>query len=97
MYPNDRVRAFFIGCYHMLCVCMCVCVSLALLSLVLLMDLRIKLETIICSIMVKDTKLAISHIFLDIRYVDWAELHRNEFKGVIFDNVFLSLCSHLSC
>ncbi|KAK8469378.1 hypothetical protein PHAVU_005G057920 [Phaseolus vulgaris] len=49
---------------------------------------RINLEGIICSTMVilKDPKLAMPHISVpDIRYVDWAELCRKGFKGVVFD------------
>ncbi|XP_027932167.1 uncharacterized protein LOC114187938 isoform X1 [Vigna unguiculata] len=49
---------------------------------------RINLEAILCSTMVifKDPKLAMPHIFVpDIRYVDWAELRRKGFKGVVFD------------
>lgn len=49
---------------------------------------RINLEGILCSTMVilKDPKLAMPHISVpDIRYVDWAELRRKGFKGVVFD------------
>lgn len=49
---------------------------------------RINLEGILCTTMVilKDPKLALPHISVpDIRYVDWAELRRKGFKGVVFD------------
>lgn len=49
---------------------------------------RINLEGILCSTMVilKDPKLALPHISIpDIRYIDWAELRRKGFKGVVFD------------
>ncbi|KAI4308077.1 hypothetical protein L6164_031189 [Bauhinia variegata] len=49
---------------------------------------RINLEGILCSTMVivKDQKLALPHISVpDIRYIDWTELHRKGFKGVVFD------------
>ncbi|XP_027344486.1 uncharacterized protein LOC113856941 isoform X1 [Abrus precatorius] len=49
---------------------------------------RINLEGILCSTMVilKDQKLALPHISVpDIRYIDWAELRRKGFKGVVFD------------
>lgn len=49
---------------------------------------RINLEGILCSTMVilKDPKLALPHISVpDIRYIDWAELRRKGFKGVVFD------------
>lgn len=49
---------------------------------------RINLEGILCSTMVilKNPKLALPHIFVpDIRYIDWAELRRKGFKGVVFD------------
>ncbi|XP_061376336.1 phosphatidylglycerophosphate phosphatase 1, chloroplastic/mitochondrial-like [Gastrolobium bilobum] len=49
---------------------------------------RINLEAILCSTMVilKDPKFALPHISVpDIRYIDWAELRRKGFKGVVFD------------
>ncbi|XP_057758589.1 phosphatidylglycerophosphate phosphatase 1, chloroplastic/mitochondrial [Arachis stenosperma] len=49
---------------------------------------RINLEGILCSAMVivKSPKLALPHIAVpDIRYIDWAELRRKGFKGVVFD------------
>ncbi|KAE9595178.1 hypothetical protein Lal_00009254 [Lupinus albus] len=49
---------------------------------------RINLEGILCSTLeiVIDPKLALPHISVpDIRYIDWAELHRKGFKGVVFD------------
>ncbi|MED6146352.1 Phosphatidylglycerophosphate phosphatase 1, chloroplastic/mitochondrial [Stylosanthes scabra] len=49
---------------------------------------RISLEGILCSTMVilKRPKLALPHIAVpDIRYIDWAELRRKGFKGVVFD------------
>lgn len=49
---------------------------------------RINLEGILSSTMVilKDPKLALPHISVpDIRYIDWAELRRKGFKGVVFD------------
>ncbi|KAI4306026.1 hypothetical protein L6164_029342 [Bauhinia variegata] len=49
---------------------------------------RINLEGILCSTMVivKDPKLALPHVSVpDIRYIDWTELHRKGFKGVVFD------------
>ncbi|CAL0308281.1 unnamed protein product [Lupinus luteus] len=49
---------------------------------------RINLEGILCSTMVilREPKLALPHISVpDIRYIDWAELHRKGFKGVVFD------------
>ena len=49
---------------------------------------RINIEGILCSTMVilKDPKLALPHIAVpDIRYIDWAELRRKGFKGVVFD------------
>ncbi|KAL2322747.1 hypothetical protein Fmac_027126 [Flemingia macrophylla] len=49
---------------------------------------RINLEGILCSTMVilKDPRLALPHISVPgIRYIDWAELRRKGFKGVVFD------------
>ncbi|XP_061374038.1 phosphatidylglycerophosphate phosphatase 1, chloroplastic/mitochondrial-like [Gastrolobium bilobum] len=49
---------------------------------------RINLEGILCSTMVilKDPKLALPHISVpDIRYIDWGELRKKGFKGVVFD------------
>ncbi|OIW05501.1 hypothetical protein TanjilG_27631 [Lupinus angustifolius] len=49
---------------------------------------RINLEGILFSTLeiFSDPKLALPHISVpDIRYIDWAELHRRGFKGVVFD------------
>lgn len=49
---------------------------------------RINLEGIASSvgIMAKDKHLVIPHVAVpDIRYIDWAELKRRGFKGVVFD------------
>lgn len=49
---------------------------------------RINFEAIICTTVVvfKDPKFALPHISVpDIRYIDWAELRRRGFKGVVFD------------
>lgn len=49
---------------------------------------RINVEGITCSIgiLYKDKHLAIPHVFVqDIRYIDWAELKKRGFEGVIFD------------
>ncbi|XP_028760283.1 uncharacterized protein LOC114718997 [Neltuma alba] len=48
---------------------------------------RINLEAI-CStfLFVKDPKLALPHVSVpDLRYIDWGELRRRGFKGVVFD------------
>lgn len=37
-------------------------------------------------ILYKDKHLAIPHVFVpDIRYIDWAELKKRGFEGVVFD------------
>lgn len=49
---------------------------------------RMNLEAIGCSaaVLTKDRHLAIPHVAVpDIRYIDWAELHRRGFKGVVLD------------
>ncbi|WJZ98930.1 hypothetical protein VitviT2T_017419 [Vitis vinifera] len=49
---------------------------------------RFNFEGIICSavVLAKDRHLALPHVAVpDIRYIDWAELHRRGFKGVVFD------------
>lgn len=49
---------------------------------------RINLEGISCAfgILSKDKHLAIPHVSVpDIRYIDWEELKKRGFKGVIFD------------
>lgn len=49
---------------------------------------RLNLEGIACSvgILSKDQHLAIPHVSVpDIRYIDWAELKKSGFKGVVFD------------
>ncbi|KAK6141209.1 hypothetical protein DH2020_025052 [Rehmannia glutinosa] len=49
---------------------------------------RINLEGIACSIGIlsKDNHLVIPHVTVpDIRYIDWAELKKRGFKGVVFD------------
>ncbi|KAL9224262.1 hypothetical protein vseg_000318 [Gypsophila vaccaria] len=49
---------------------------------------RFNVEGIICSINVltKDRHLLLPHLEVpDIRYIDWVELNRRGFKGVIFD------------
>ncbi|KAI3457077.1 hypothetical protein Pfo_013740 [Paulownia fortunei] len=49
---------------------------------------RINLEGIACSvgILSKDKQLAIPHVTVsDIRYIDWAELKKRGFEGVVFD------------
>lgn len=49
---------------------------------------RINLEGITCSVgvLAKDKHLVIPHVSApDIRYIDWAELKRRGFKGVVFD------------
>lgn len=52
------------------------------------MGQRFNFEAIISSAMVvvKDRHLALPHVAVpDIRYIDWAELHRRGFRGVVFD------------
>lgn len=52
------------------------------------MGQRINFEGIASSTMVvvKDHHLALPHVAVpDIRYIDWAELHRKGFRGVVFD------------
>ncbi|XP_074280712.1 phosphatidylglycerophosphate phosphatase 1, chloroplastic/mitochondrial [Silene latifolia] len=49
---------------------------------------RFNLEGIICSVKVltKDQHLLLPHVTVDdIRYIDWDQLHKRGFKGVIFD------------
>lgn len=49
---------------------------------------RINVEGIVSSavVFVKDRHLALPHVTVpDIRYIDWVELHRRGFKGVVFD------------
>ncbi|KAK3220104.1 hypothetical protein Dsin_014074 [Dipteronia sinensis] len=49
---------------------------------------RINMEGIVSSVsvFVRDRHLALPHVLVpDIRYIDWAELHRKGFKGVVFD------------
>lgn len=49
---------------------------------------RINVEGIVSSTMVilRDRQLALPHVYVpDIRYIDWAELQRRGFKGVVFD------------
>lgn len=49
---------------------------------------RINLEGIACSVGVfaRDKHLVIPHVFVpDIRYINWAELKRRGFNGVVFD------------
>lgn len=49
---------------------------------------RFNLEGIVSSVWVvtRDRKLVIPHVSVkDIRYIDWVELRRNGFKGVVFD------------
>lgn len=49
---------------------------------------RINVEGIVSSVamLVKEQHLALPHVKVrDIRYIDWAELHRRGFKGVVFD------------
>ncbi|GFS45365.1 haloacid dehalogenase (HAD) superfamily protein [Actinidia rufa] len=49
---------------------------------------RINLEGIVSSavVLVKDRHLALPHVSVpDIRYMDWAELKRKGFRGVVFD------------
>lgn len=49
---------------------------------------RLNLEGIVSSAMVvvKDRHMALPHVSVpDIRYIDWIELHRRGFKGVVFD------------
>jgi phosphatidylglycerophosphatase GEP4 len=49
---------------------------------------RFNFEGIVSSAMVvvKDRQLALPHVSVpDIRYIDWVELHRRGFKGVVFD------------
>lgn len=46
------------------------------------------MEGIVCSVGVfgRDRNLVIPHVAVpDVRYIDWAELKRNGFKGVVFD------------
>ena len=52
------------------------------------MGQRFNFEAIVSSAMVvvKDRHLALPHVAVpDIRYIDWAELHRRGFRGVVFD------------
>ncbi|XP_010035911.2 phosphatidylglycerophosphate phosphatase 1, chloroplastic [Eucalyptus grandis] len=49
---------------------------------------RINLEAIVCSasVIARDRHLLLPHVLVpDIRYIDWAELQRRGFKGVVFD------------
>ena len=49
---------------------------------------RFNFEGIVSSTMVvvKDRQLALPHVSVpDIRHIDWVELHRRGFKGVVFD------------
>lgn len=49
---------------------------------------QFNLEAIVCSagVAVRDRHLALPHIAVtDIRYIDWAELRRRGFEGVVFD------------
>ncbi|XP_070033271.1 phosphatidylglycerophosphate phosphatase 1, chloroplastic/mitochondrial-like isoform X2 [Nicotiana tomentosiformis] len=49
---------------------------------------RINVEGIACftGILYKNKNLAIPHVFVpDIRYIDWAELKKRGFQGVVFD------------
>lgn len=49
---------------------------------------RFNLEGIVCStvVLAKDRRLALPHVAVpDIGYIDWAELHRRGFRGVVFD------------
>lgn len=49
---------------------------------------RINLEAIVCSasVIARDRHLLLPHVSVpDIRYIDWAELQRRGFKGVVFD------------
>lgn len=49
---------------------------------------RFNLEGIVCTaaVLSKDRHLAVPHVAVpDIRYIDWAELQRRGFKGVVFD------------
>jgi phosphatidylglycerophosphatase GEP4 len=52
------------------------------------MGQRFNFEGIVSSarVVVKDKQLALPHVSVpDIRYIDWVELHRRGFKGVVFD------------
>ncbi|KAE8669546.1 putative Brassinosteroid-regulated protein BRU1 precursor [Hibiscus syriacus] len=49
---------------------------------------RINVEGIVFSVLVffNDRHLSLPHVAMrDIRYIDWSELHRRGFKGVVFD------------
>ncbi|PON90669.1 Mitochondrial PGP phosphatase [Trema orientale] len=49
---------------------------------------RFNFGAIVCSagVLVKDRHLALPHVAVpDIRYIDWSELRRRGFKGVVFD------------
>lgn len=49
---------------------------------------RINVEGVVSSVavFVKDRHLALPHVLVpDVRYIDWAELHRRGFRGVVFD------------
>lgn len=49
---------------------------------------RFNWEGIVCSVAVftRDRHLALPHVSVpDVRYIDWAELRRRGFKGVVFD------------
>lgn len=49
---------------------------------------RINVEGIVSSVgmFMNDQHLALAHVAVpDIRYIDWTELHRRGFKGVVFD------------
>lgn len=49
---------------------------------------RINVEGVLSSVSVilKDRHLALPHVLVpDVRYIDWAELHRRGFRGVVFD------------
>lgn len=49
---------------------------------------RLNIEGIVSSaaVITRDRHLALPHVFVpDVRYIDWDELHRRGFKGVVFD------------
>lgn len=49
---------------------------------------RLNFEGIVCSavVLARDRNLAVPHVAVpDIRYIDWGELRKRGFKGVVFD------------
>lgn len=67
---------------------MVICTNMWWAELKAALGQRINVEGIVSSTMVfvKDRHLALPHVTVpDIRYIDWAELQKRGFKGVVFD------------